>query len=120
MGCDYTRAALHGYLDGELDAARSAEFERHLENCRECANTLGAEESLRSSLQRSGLYEQAPVSLQEDSCRFVRCGAFSRRAANSRLAVARRRRFDPPRRWHILVCLATPADEYRFRRIYGC
>ncbi|HZC65855.1 MAG TPA: anti-sigma factor [Candidatus Dormibacteraeota bacterium] len=65
MGCDYTRAALHGYLDGELDAARSAEFERHLENCRECANTLGAEESLRSSLQRSGLYEQAPVSLRK-------------------------------------------------------
>ena len=65
MGCDYTRTALHGYLDGELDAARSAEFERHLENCRECANTLGAEESLRSSLQRSGLYEQAPVSLRK-------------------------------------------------------
>ncbi len=65
MSCDYTRTALHGYLDGELDAARSAEFERHLESCRECANTLAAEESLRSSLQRSGLYEQAPVSLRK-------------------------------------------------------
>jgi mycothiol system anti-sigma-R factor len=65
MGCDYARTALHGYLDGELDAARSAEFERHLENCRECANTLGGEESLRSSLQRSGLYEQAPLSLRK-------------------------------------------------------
>jgi mycothiol system anti-sigma-R factor len=65
VSCDYTRTALYGYLDGELDAARSAEFERHLENCRECANTLGVEESLRSSLQRSGLYEQAPVSLRK-------------------------------------------------------
>lgn len=65
MGCDYTRTALHGYLDGELDATRAAEFERHLEGCRECANTLGAEESLRSSLQRSGLYEHAPVSLRK-------------------------------------------------------
>jgi mycothiol system anti-sigma-R factor len=65
VGCDYTRTALHGYLDGELDATRAAEFERHLEGCRECANTLGAEESLRSSLQRSGLYEHAPVSLRK-------------------------------------------------------
>ncbi|HEY6263475.1 MAG TPA: anti-sigma factor [Candidatus Acidoferrum sp.] len=65
MGCDYTRTALHGYLDGELDATRAAEFERHLEGCRECANTLGAEESLRSSMQRSGLYEHAPISLRK-------------------------------------------------------
>jgi mycothiol system anti-sigma-R factor len=65
VGCDYTRTALHGYLDGELDATRAAEFERHLEGCRECANTLGAEESLRSSLQRSGLYEHAPISLRK-------------------------------------------------------
>ena len=65
MGCETTRNVLHGYLDGELDAARAAEFERHLETCRECANTLGAEESLRSSLQRSGLYEHAPVSLRK-------------------------------------------------------
>ena len=65
MSCEFTRSVLHGYLDGELDATRAAEFERHLESCRECANTLGAEEALRSSLQRSGLYEHAPVSLQK-------------------------------------------------------
>jgi anti-sigma factor (TIGR02949 family) len=65
VGCDYTRTVLHGYLDGELDATRAGEFERHLENCRECANTLGTEEALRSSLQRCGLYEQAPVALRK-------------------------------------------------------
>jgi mycothiol system anti-sigma-R factor len=65
VGCDSTRTVLHGYLDGELDATRAAEFERHLENCRECAVALGTEESLRSSLQRSGLYENAPVSLRK-------------------------------------------------------
>jgi mycothiol system anti-sigma-R factor len=65
VGCDSTRTVLHGYLDGELDATRAAEFERHLEICRECAIALGAEESLRSSLQRSGLYENAPVSLRK-------------------------------------------------------
>jgi mycothiol system anti-sigma-R factor len=65
VSCDITRTVLHGYLDGELDATRAAEFERHLESCRECANTLGTEEALRSSLQRSGLYERAPVSLRK-------------------------------------------------------
>jgi mycothiol system anti-sigma-R factor len=64
VSCDYTRTALHGYLDGELDATRAAEFERHLESCRECATTLGAEESLRSFLMRSALYEHAPASLR--------------------------------------------------------
>jgi mycothiol system anti-sigma-R factor len=65
VSCDFTRTALHGYLDGELDASRSAEFERHLENCRECATALQTEESLHSAIQRGGLYEQAPVSLRK-------------------------------------------------------
>jgi mycothiol system anti-sigma-R factor len=65
VNCDYNRTVLHGYLDGELDATRSAEFERHLEGCRECATALGSEEHLRSSLQRSGLYESAPVSVRK-------------------------------------------------------
>jgi mycothiol system anti-sigma-R factor len=65
VNCDYTRTVLHGYLDGELDASRSADFERHLEGCRECITALGSEESLRSSLQRSDLYERAPISLRK-------------------------------------------------------
>ena len=65
MSCDFTPTLLHGYLDDELDAARAAEFERHLEGCHECTAALGAEESLRSSLQRSGLYENAPVELRK-------------------------------------------------------
>ena len=65
MSCDFTRTALHGYLDDELDATGAAEFERHLECCRECTTALGAEESLRSSLQRSALYENAPVALRK-------------------------------------------------------
>ena len=65
MSCDFTRTALHGYLDGELDASRSAEFERHLEDCRDCAKALEVEESLRSALQRSSLCERAPASLRK-------------------------------------------------------
>ena len=65
MSCEFTRTVLDGYLDDELDAARAAEFERHLEGCRECTAALGVEESLRSSLQRGGLYENAPVALRK-------------------------------------------------------
>lgn len=65
MGCDFHTALLHAYVDGELDASRAAEFERHLENCRECTAALEAAESLRSSLQRAQLYETAPAALRK-------------------------------------------------------
>ena len=65
MNCDLTHSVLHGYLDGELDAARAVEFERHLETCRECIAALESQEALRASLQRVGLYERAPASLRE-------------------------------------------------------
>jgi mycothiol system anti-sigma-R factor len=65
MSCDFSGTLLHAYLDGELDPMRAAEFERHLETCRECTATLGAAESLRSSLQRAQLYETAPTGLRK-------------------------------------------------------
>jgi len=65
MNCDFSGTLLHAYFDGELDAMRAAEFERHLETCRECAATLGAAESLRASLQRAQLYETAPAGLRK-------------------------------------------------------
>jgi mycothiol system anti-sigma-R factor len=65
VSCDLTQSVLHGYLDGELDAARAADFERHLVSCSECVAALEANEALRSSFQRAGLYERAPVSLRQ-------------------------------------------------------
>src|SRR5579863_6155017 len=65
MSCDFSGTLLHAYLDGELDAMRAADFERHLETCRECTATLGAAESLRASLQRAQLYETAPANLRK-------------------------------------------------------
>jgi len=65
MSCDFSATLLHGYLDGELDAARAAEFERHLESCRECTTSLGAAESLRATIQRAHLYEPAPLDLRK-------------------------------------------------------
>jgi anti-sigma factor (TIGR02949 family) len=65
VSCDFSTTLLHAYFDGELDAMRAAEFERHMETCRECTATLGAAESLRASLQRAQLYETAPPNLRK-------------------------------------------------------
>ena len=63
MSCEHT-SVLHGYLDGELDAARSTEFERHLESCPACLAELETQETLRSSFQHAQLRERAPSSLR--------------------------------------------------------
>lgn len=65
MGCELTQTILHGYMDGELDAARAADFERHLISCADCVAVLEANESVRSSIQRAGLYERAPRALRQ-------------------------------------------------------
>lgn len=64
MSCELTQSVLDGYLDGELDAARAADFERHLISCPQCASTLEKREVLRSSIQQAGLYECAPSTLR--------------------------------------------------------
>ena len=65
MDCELTSQSLHGYLDGELDAVRAAEFERHLESCPECLAELESQESLRASLQQAQLRERAPLGLRK-------------------------------------------------------
>lgn len=65
MNCELSHTILHGYFDGELDAARAAEFEKHLETCRDCDAALAAAESLRSELRRGQFYERAPDSSRE-------------------------------------------------------
>jgi anti-sigma factor (TIGR02949 family) len=65
VSCELARTVVHAYLDGELDAVRAVEFERHLEQCVECVSGLEAQEALSSALQRSQLYEKAPVELRE-------------------------------------------------------
>ena len=66
MSCDLTHSVLHGYLDGELDAARAADFEQHLLSCPQCVAELEAQESLRSTIQRAGLRERAPEKIRRN------------------------------------------------------
>ena len=55
---------LHGYLDGELDAAGAAAFERHLASCADCRATLRSQRALRESIRAAGLRERAPEGLR--------------------------------------------------------
>jgi mycothiol system anti-sigma-R factor len=64
--CEQTQNQLHGYLDGELDALGAANFEKHLETCPECKQSLAAEQSLHRSIQQAGLYDRAPESLRRN------------------------------------------------------
>jgi len=61
-----THSVLHGYLDGELDAARAAEFEQHLLSCPQCVAELEAQETLRSTIQHAGLRERAPEKIRRN------------------------------------------------------
>jgi anti-sigma factor RsiW len=65
MNCELAETTIHGYFDGELDAVRSAEFERHVENCARCQGVLEGLESLRTQLQQSNLYERASSDLRK-------------------------------------------------------
>jgi anti-sigma factor RsiW len=64
VSCELTQSVLHGYIDGELDAARAADFERHLLSCAQCTSALETQEKLSASIQRAGLYERAPATLR--------------------------------------------------------
>jgi len=64
VNCELTQSVLHGYLDGELDAARAADFERHLLSCPQCTSALEVQEKLSASIHRAGLFERAPVTLR--------------------------------------------------------
>jgi anti-sigma factor RsiW len=55
---------LHGYFDGELDAARAAEFEAHLGRCASCTAALARQQVLRDAIGGADLYARASPSLR--------------------------------------------------------
>ena len=64
MSCELAQTRLHAYLDGELDAAGSADFDQHLRNCPVCAGALEEEGALRQGLQQARLFSRAPAGLK--------------------------------------------------------
>ena len=53
MTCIDIQAAIHGYLDGELDAVRDLEIEQHLQHCAVCSQTYNADQSLQRAIKRA-------------------------------------------------------------------
>ncbi len=64
VDCKDTRTWLHGYLDGELDLARTVEIERHIENCAACARARDGQRALQASLRSASLEYRCPDHLR--------------------------------------------------------
>jgi len=64
MNCEEFQTLLHAYLDGELDAARSVELERHVADCPQCKQALQNQTTLKRAITSSATYYKAPVDLR--------------------------------------------------------
>jgi len=65
LTCTDIQAAIHGYLDGELDAVRNLEIEQHLQHCAVCSQTYNADQSLQRAIKTGSQYYRAPVGLRK-------------------------------------------------------
>jgi mycothiol system anti-sigma-R factor len=61
--CEEVVAHLLTYLDGEIDAEKRAQIDRHLAQCRGCFSRAEFEKALRQRVTQLG-EEKAPGSLQ--------------------------------------------------------
>jgi anti-sigma factor RsiW len=85
---------IHGYVDGELELARSLEVEQHIHECDVCARTYRNQTVLRSALKHDSLYYSAPEKLKKRIQSTLRKESRSRSVSTRvRLALAYRRRF---------------------------
>jgi anti-sigma factor RsiW len=65
LSCEFSPTAVQGYFDGELDALRAADFERHIETCGECHLALEQLDTMRGRFQQADLYEHASPQLRQ-------------------------------------------------------
>jgi len=65
LSCEFAHTTVHGYFDGELDAVRADEFQRHLKTCADCQLSLSQLNSLRTRLRQAGLQERASAKLEK-------------------------------------------------------
>lgn len=62
--CEEVIAHLFAYLDGEIDAEKRRQIDRHLEECRACFSRAEFEKALRRKVRQLG-DEKPPRSLQQ-------------------------------------------------------
>ncbi len=60
MDCNEARTWLHGYLDGELDLARTVEIEQHIAGCATCSRARDSGRALQGSLRSANLDYRCP------------------------------------------------------------
>jgi mycothiol system anti-sigma-R factor len=65
LNCTDIQAAIHGYIDGELDAVRNLEIEQHLQQCAVCAQAYEADQALRRVISGNAQYFPAPADLRK-------------------------------------------------------
>src|SRR5258707_15587060 len=63
MTCERYNLLLHAFVDGEVDARHSNEFEAHMLACRRCANELREYREMRRILSGPELQYKAPATL---------------------------------------------------------
>jgi anti-sigma factor RsiW len=56
---------IDGYVDGELDLARSLELEHHMQECQVCSSAYRNQTALRSAFKDSSLYHSASKGLEK-------------------------------------------------------
>jgi anti-sigma factor RsiW len=65
LSCQRADELINGYLDGELNLARSQEVKQHMRECEICARAFHNQTVLRSSLKEESLYYAAPEKLKK-------------------------------------------------------
>jgi len=59
--CEEVIAQMLGYLDGEIDAAKRVQIDRHLKECRGCFSRAEFEKALRDKVRRTGEERPSPT-----------------------------------------------------------
>ena len=65
MNCEETRQIIAAYADGELDAARNLEIERHLQSCPSCSEIYDEQRALTEAIARHAPRFAAPAALRQ-------------------------------------------------------
>jgi anti-sigma factor (TIGR02949 family) len=65
MDCRVAQSLLHAYLDGELDASATVEYEQHVRTCPACAQRLAEQKAVQTAMKSDALYFKAPEHLRD-------------------------------------------------------
>lgn len=89
MSCAEFQQLIHAALDGELDAARAASFERHLATCPRCASAYEDLAAMKMAIRAPTLRYRAPEALRAriEAATIGRSGAPARESARPPSAV---------------------------------